>query len=159
MPQARQAMQELIQMFIAVFPGMLIISLMVTIVVAGLWAQFVLLSNKMALRPLPVLNDFDLPPWLLLVLVLLALMSMVFSGPIAYFARNSLMPLALPYFFVGTSLMHLWCAKRKNPRLMLVIYYLLVIGSGWPALLVAILGVFEPWLKLRQRIDPKPNSG
>lgn len=151
-PPTPELVERAVTMTTALMPGMMILSWCCTLLVAALWTQFTLMTNKMALRPLPQLTDFDLPAWLVVLYAIMVLLAVAFEGEIAYFARNTLLPLSLPYFFVGTSLVHLWASRRKNKMMVLFLFYFFVIGIVWPVVLVALAGVLEPWLHLRQRI-------
>lgn len=142
---------------VTLLPGMMILSWIVSIMVSGLWTQFTLLSNGNALRPVPRLDDFELPAWLLPLFAIMILLSSFFNGQIAYFARNTLLPLAVPYFVLGVALFHFWAGQRKNKLLLLILFYLFL-SFGYPIVLVALVGVVEPWLHLRQRIGPKTRS-
>jgi len=142
---------------VALLPGMMILSWIVSILVSALWTQFTLLSNHNALRPVPGLDEFDLPTWLLPLFAIMTLLSFFFEGQVAYFARNTLLPLAIPYFVLGVALFHLWAKPRKSKMLLLVLFYLLL-SLGYPIVFVALAGVLEPWLHLRQRMTGKTKT-
>lgn len=142
---------------VTLLPGMMILSWIVSILVSGLWTQFTLLSNGNALRPVPRLDDFELPAWLLPLFAIMILLSFFFEGQIAYFARNTLLPLVVPYFVLGVALFHFWAGQRKNKLMLLILFYLFL-SFGYPIALVALAGVVEPWLHLRQRIGTRTRS-
>ncbi|MEJ0063587.1 MAG: hypothetical protein WDO70_10440 [Alphaproteobacteria bacterium] len=146
-----------LDMLIAVMPGLTISFWMTGMMVSAMWAQYALTANKMALRPTPCLTDLDLPYALLILLALMGLIGFFFVGPAAYFARNTFLPLSMPYFFVGISLMHLWAGKRSHKYLWLLGFYVLIM-FGWPAIVVAAVGVLEPWLHLRIKINGKTKA-
>ena len=139
---------------VALLPGMMILGWIVSMLTSALWTQFSLLSNKTALRPLPHLDEFDIPGWLLPLFAIMVLLSFFYEGQVSFFARNTLLPLVVPYFILGVSLFHLWAGRRKNKMLFLVLFYLLL-STVYPIVLVALVGVLEPWLHLRQRINGK----
>ncbi|MBP7253588.1 MAG: hypothetical protein KBA75_08905 [Alphaproteobacteria bacterium] len=142
---------------VALLPGMMILSWVVSILVSALWTQFTLLSNNNALRPVPGLDDFDIPTWLLPLFAIMILLSFFFEGQVAFYARNTLLPLTIPYFVLGVALFHLWAGRHKSKMLMLVLFYLFL-STGYPIVFVALAGVLEPWVHLRQRITGKTKS-
>jgi len=142
-------------MLVSILPGVTSLSWITTLLVGALWTQFTLMTNHVALRPIPSMTEADLPAWLLILFAIMALLAMFFDGQVAYFARNTLLPLSLPYFCLGTSLVHLWATQRKHKMLLLFVFYFLVIGIVWPVVFVALAGVLEPWLHLRQRLTKK----
>lgn len=153
-PDLAKMMTAIVVSFI---PGMLIIFWIVSILVGALWTQFTLLSNQNALRPIPRLDDFDLPSWLLPFFAIMILLSFFFEGQVTYFARNTLLPLAVPYFVMGVTLFHIWAGQRKSKMMLLVLFYIFL-SFGYPIVFVALAGVLEPWLHLRQRIIGKTKS-
>lgn len=144
--------KDVVAMIVSILPGMFTASWILVILTNALWAQYALANNKAALRPMPKLTEMELPSWLLVLLALMGLLASFFDGPVAYFAQNTLLPLSLPYFFVGMALMHVWAERRKHKMLWLIAFYVLVGISGWPAVLVTAAGVLEPWLHLRAKI-------
>jgi hypothetical protein len=140
-----------------IMPVMLILPWFSMIIVSALWAQFTLMSNNLQLRPIPHLKDFDLPHWLLLLFAIMVLLAMFFEGQIAFYARNTLLPFSVPYFVLGTSLVHQWASQKKHKTMLLIGYYCLIC-TFYPIIFVALAGVMEPWLHLRQRITGTPKQ-
>lgn len=151
-----QTAERLAHLLITMLPGMLILSWFSIIIVSALWAQITLMSNNLQLRPIPNLNDFDLPHWLLLLFAIMVLLAMFFEGQIAFYALNTLLPFSIPYFVLGTSIVHQWAAQKKHKTMLLIGYYGFIICTFYPVILVALAGVLEPWIHLRQRIIGKP---
>ncbi|MEQ1652916.1 MAG: DUF2232 domain-containing protein, partial [Hyphomicrobium sp.] len=143
----------------ALAPTIFMVSWIIVLAITGIWTQVALTSNKLALRPMPSLMDMDIPMALLVLLAIMGLMAGFFSGPVAYFARSVLVPLSLPYFFVGVGLMHLWARQRKHKHIWLVAFYIFVFFLRWPVILVATIGVLEPWFHLRTRIGARAGAG
>jgi hypothetical protein len=139
---------------VALLPGMIILTWIVSILVGALWTQFTLLSNNNALRPVPRLQDFDLPAWLLPLFAIMILLTFFFEGQVSYFARNTLLPLTIPFLVLGITLFHLWARQRKHKIVLLVLFYMFL-SLGYPIVFVALVGVLEPWVHLRQRINGK----
>lgn len=135
----------------AILPISVLIAWITSLSITGIWSQIALTGNKMALRPMPNITEIELPMSLLVLLAIMVLLASFFDGQIAYFARGVIIPLALPYFLVGIGLMHLWARYRKHKTVWLTAFYFMMFFQ-WPIILVAIGGVLEPWLHLRNKI-------
>ena len=61
------------------------------------------------------------------------------------------MILAVPYFFMGLSVIHALARRLTFPGTFLAAFYLVLIISVWIAVLVACVGAIEHWLGLRHR--------
>ncbi len=134
-------------------PSVLMMIWLPFILINALWTHFVLLSNGHALRPIPKLDEFDLPPALLIFFAIMIVLAVAFEGSVAFFAKNTLLLLAIPYFVLGASLFHLWAGKKRHKILLLVFFYAFLMVPPYVFTgLVAMAGVLEPWLHLRQRI-------
>ena len=119
-----------------------------------MWAQIALTSNKLALRPMPSLVDIDLPMAYLVLLAIMVLLAYFYEGSVAYFARGTLVPMSMPYFMLGLGVIHLWARQSKHKSIWLTLTYFLLMLQ-WPMVLVAALGVVEPWLHIRTKITAK----
>ena len=122
--------------------------------ISGMWAQIALTSNKLALRPMPSLVDIDLPMAYLVLLAIMVLLAYFYEGSVAYFARGTLVPMSMPYFMLGLGVIHLWARQSKHKSIWLTLTYFLLMLQ-WPMVLVAALGVVEPWLHIRTKITAK----
>ena len=60
---------------------------------------------------------------------------------------------ALPFVFLGLSVIHAVSVRWPARVFILVCVYLGLLMAGWPALIVAAIGVLETWLSLRQRFS------
>ncbi len=148
-----EILQQLVFRFASTVPTILVMIWLPFMLVNALWTHFVLLSNRHALRPIPKLDEFDLPPALLIFFAIMIVLALAFEGSIAFFAKNTLLLLAIPYFVLGISLFHLWAGKKRLKTLLLVFFYgFLMVPPYVFTGLVAMAGVLEPWLHLRKRI-------
>jgi len=122
------------------------------LVVNGVIAQGLLARGGNNLRPTPRWSSLTLPNWLSWVLVGTAALALVSDGDIGYLARNAVVILAAPYFFLGLAVVHDLCRRLSIPGLVLVVFYVSLI---WLLMLVgpivAGLGVLEQWAGVRRR--------
>jgi len=61
--------------------------------------------------------------------------------------------LAVPFLFSGLSVVHKLAAFTPLPGALLALVYMVMIFSGWFALIIAGLGVLEQWIGLKDRMD------
>ena len=67
------------------------------------------------------------------------------------FGFNIMLIASIPFFFIGLAVLHSISAAWPGRSLALAGVYLLLIIALWPAAFVAMLGVLELWLRLRDR--------
>ena len=76
-----------------------------------------------------------------------------------YTGRNLAMILAVPYFFLGLTVVHAWAHRVSFTGTALVVFYLMLVIWGWAALIVAGIGVIEQWSGLGRRIAGVDENG
>ncbi len=135
-----------------VFPGVVMVSWVLMLLVNLILAQAVLQRAGRALRPSLRLFDANLSPMLSWSLLGCAAAGLFLPGQIGYLAINLAIVLALPFFFAGLTIVHLAAAQQAAKLPLLVVFYLLMIVLGWPILVVVGLGAAECWVKLRRRL-------
>jgi hypothetical protein len=96
------------------------------------------------------------PPWASLVFMVLIAVSYatgitVPESVTAVVARNAVVLMMLVFFLVGLSVVHTITIARPGRMLILTLFYVLILASGWLALFVAGLGIIEQWVRLRER--------
>jgi len=125
------------------------------IVLGGnLWAARALIARSGRPAPPPVAGEsLELPPrllWLWGGALALGLL----PGDTGYLFRNTAVVLAVPYFCLGLATIHATSRAFPARTLVLAVLYVFVLGMGWPAVLVAVLGLVEQEVGLRQRFAP-----
>lgn len=138
------------------FPAIVICSWMVMVLVNSVLAQGVLQRFKRNLRPWPEAAMITLPAWYTLVTVGAAALALVarLAGldTVGFIARNAALGLLVPFFLVGLAVVHVWARRWPAKMAILAGFYLLLLVSGWVALVaVSGLGFMEQWLHLRRR--------
>jgi len=157
---------KMINNILPLFPGAVGVSWVILTVVNAIIAQGILVRIGRNLRPSPAYAELQLPQWVSWPLVLSA--GAALSGPLlgmedlGYVGRNSAMVTAVPFFFLGLAVIHTLARRVAATTAVLVVVYLVVILSGWAALVVAGVGVTELWVGLRDRtgkLDAGPRPG
>lgn len=141
-----------------VIPGIVAASWMVMAVINAALAQGVLARFKVNWRPSPDLAALDLPMWIPLALAVAAALTL-FGDVGRFFGVNAIVALTVPFCLAGLAVLHAVARRLSNPRIALVVFYVLAGLFGWPLLAATALGLVEPWLGLRRRLAPlKGNS-
>lgn len=133
-----------------VFPGSVAASWMIMTAVNGALAQGLLKRFHGNWRPSPNLAQLDLPIWLSIAFAAAA--AAIVFGPIGRFVGiNALIALAVPFSLAGLAIVHAALRNVSHRGPALVLFYTLAGLFGWPLVVAALLGLFEPWLGLRRR--------
>lgn len=122
----------------------------VMVAVNGMIAQGALASFRRALRPAPPLAELWLPRWPGFAL-LAALAASLLPGDPGMAAQNAAVILAVPFVFLGLAVFHALAARTALRFLFLFVLYVILVLQGWPALVVAAVGLIEHWVGLRGR--------
>jgi hypothetical protein len=103
-------------------------------------------------RPALGLARMQLPRWLVVLFALSLAVGLLAEGDLEFLGWTLSMVFVVPFFFVGMVCIHLLCRGWTPGPFVLIGIYLVLILRGWPALLAAVLGIAEQWIKLRDRI-------
>ena len=134
-----------------VIPGVVASSWMVMAVINAALAQGLLARFKVNWRPSPELAALHLPLWLSAAFALAAAMTAL-GGAARFLGINALIALVVPFTLAGLGVLHAAVRHLAHPAMALVVFYTLAGLFGWPLLVAAIIGLFEPWLGLRRRL-------
>ena len=132
-----------------------------TITLFNLWmAGLIVDASGRALRPWPDLHALELPNAFLLVFAG-ALAASFLPGLPGLLATGLAGALLFAYVLQGLAVIHVYSKSVPARGLLLATIYLGILLLGWVAIIVAILGLAEPLLGLRQRANrgaPPPNN-
>lgn len=139
------------------FLGLTGVSWQLLIAMNGVAAQRLVSRRGRAVRPTPEWSKLTLPDWFAWTLVGAAAISLVTSGDAQYLARNAAKILAVPYFFLGLTVVHALARRSAVKGLLLGVFYVvLVLFTLVAGAIVAGLGMIEQWVGLRERIAAPP---
>jgi hypothetical protein len=148
----------LVAMMTAIFPGVSAAWWLLIAVLNGVLAQAILTRMGKSLRPSPRYSDLTAPDWLSWLVVGAAAMALFGPGELEYMGRNLVMILAVPYFLVGLAVAHSLVARLPSPGMLLAVFYIVVIFSGWAMMAIAGVGLIEQWVGLRRRFAAPGNG-
>ena len=149
---SRQAVAAARDRLAWLLPAMLLTSWQIMVIVNGLLAQGALSRFSLNLRPGAPFRELWLPQWLSFALAA-ALVASFMPGRIGDFGGNAAIVAALPFVFLGLSVIHALSVRWPARTFILVCVYFGLFMAGWPALVIAAIGVLETWLSLRQRFS------
>ncbi|MAF96802.1 MAG: hypothetical protein CMM60_13775 [Rhodospirillaceae bacterium] len=141
------------------FPGAAGVSWLLMIIVNVSLAQGLLVKLGHNLRPSPSYGNLQLPQWMSWPLVGSAALALLGTGEMEYTGRNLAMILAVPYFFLGLTVVHAWAHRVSFTGTALVFFYLMLVIWGWAVLMVAGIGVIEQWTGLSRRMAGVDENG
>lgn len=141
-------------------PGIAAALLFLTLALDGVLGQAIAARLGIARRPSPPWRGMALPAWPLYALGLSCLAGIAASGTLEYIGRNLAIVFAVPFLLQGLAVVHAVAARLPGRTVWLVGFYLLGLVMAWPFVLVAALGLAEPYVGLRARFGggPKENE-
>ena len=143
-----------------ILPGIAAALLFLTLALDGVLGQSIAARLAIARRPSPPWREMTLPAWPLYALGLSCLAGIAASGALEYIGRNLAIVFAVPFLLQGLTVVHAVAARLPGRTVWLVGFYLLGLLMAWPFVLVAALGLAEPYVGLRARLGggPKENE-
>jgi len=143
---------------VGVFPGVVLASWMIMVIINGVIAQALVRRFGTPLRPSPAMSELRVPDWISGAFTAALAAAILAPTPFDFLFSNIAVVLAIPCFFSGLAVVHAF-SKRFEGRLpVLVGFYALVLLTVWPVALLVAIGAADPWFDLRQRVRP-PDSG
>lgn len=128
-------------------PGFFTFSWMLMMLLNASVAQGFLTRIKTNLRPTPSFKNIHLPHSFLITLALSLLLSVIGVGTLELLGRNAALTLTFPFFLTGLGIVHYLFHKTSFAKIGLTLFYCFLFLFLWPALLVACLGMLNPWIK------------
>lgn len=139
------------------FPGTAAVMWIAVIAGNGLLAMAILVRSGRNLRPAPTGRDMVLPDWVSWLMVGAAAMALLGPGDLEYIGRNLVMIMAVPFFVLGTAVVHVLSRRVRARQPLLVMFYMVVFMSVWARVAVVGLGLIEQWVGVRRRFaGPDP---
>ena len=151
-PAGDLAMRGVVRVLALLLPGILVLSWLFMIVVNGALAQGVLVRFRRNIRPAPALSSLALPSWVVIALAGVTGAAVLGRGSLAFLGVNGLVVLILPFFFAGLAVLHAATQRSRLKMALRVAFYVVMLLSGWPVLLLTVVGVADQWLGMRQKL-------
>jgi biotin transporter BioY len=106
---------------------------------------------------MPVYSEIEAPMWPIAAIALGALLSF-FGGDPRFFGINIMLIATIPFFFIGLAVLHSISAAWPGRLFLLMGAYLFLILLVWPAAIIALLGLIEHWVRLRERMHARRSN-
>lgn len=151
------AVDQLITTMAAIFPAVAAASWLLMIVVNGVMAQKFLTASGKNLRPIPAYSEIEVPIWPAAVVIFGGLVA-IFGGNAGFFGINVMLIGTIPFFFIGLAVLHSISAAWPGRLFLLVGAYLFLVLLVWPAAIIALLGLIEHWVRLRERMHARRSN-
>lgn len=149
------AMEALYRPFIAqiviLLPALFTSFLFIFTIINVISAQSILQKFSSHLRPIPSMIHFELPWWPWWALAGVGILAFFSDGILGMVSINLLWVLLNVFIVEGLAIIHSYSTKYEQRNLFLWIFYTLMVVFGWLLLPVLIVGIFEPWLNLKER--------
>lgn len=97
--------------------------------------------------------ELKIPDIFLLILTLSCIGSMLSTELLKIISTTSLIILSLPYVIFSFTTINLISKKIIKNKYFIFIIYSLIILLIWPIFIMVIIGVFEPWIRIRDWIN------
>ncbi len=160
LPALQQGEQELseeqinqtVQFMAGILPGAVsAVWLLIMLINTWLGGKIASVSGRL-IRPWPSLSDIEYPRFVPLGF-LVALLVSLFAGLTSAIGSAFVGAFLLAYLIMGLVVVHVIVRGSRFAPLILVLLYVGIVLVGWLALIVALIGVAEPLLKLRRRMQ------
>lgn len=132
-------------------PGLVAAFWMAVLIAGGVLAQAALEKLNRNLRPWPDFAEMELPGWMAIIAAVTITAAMLLPDPAGTYAVAMTFAASFAFLLQGLALVHAFNRKIRGGTILLVIFYLLVFGQGWPAVLVVLLGAVEQFAGFRRR--------
>ena len=128
-----------------------VLSVLISLLLARWWQAT--LYNPGGFRP--EFLALMLPKWATFSLVFL-LCGVLIGGEIGVLAANLMLPVFMGFIVTGFAIVHAVCGSSPSGRFWVIGVYIALMFIAPMLLLIALLGVFDPWINIRKRLGYKP---
>ncbi len=150
MGMEQNQIQQFNSAFMAVFPGMFLISYITTIWLNILIIRALLKKRGVELKSIENLVRYQAPELMVWAVIGLGASLMVPIPALKILGMNGLIVLMLIYFFQGIAVVSFYFQKRKTPMAFKVFCYSLILLQIYVLILVIGLGFFDNWINFRK---------
>ena len=144
------SLQGAIRTMATVFPGAAATSWLFMVALNCVLAQHLLCITGRNIRPKPSYRAIEVVFWPAEIGAVAAV-AMFFGGFPRFVGLNVLIVALVPFFFIGMAVLHSISAAWPGRPLLLAGVYVSLVLLLWPAAIVALLGIAEYWVRLRDR--------
>ena len=151
-----EALDRLVRFALGPLPGFLGIGFFFLLVANAAIAQAILVRFGWNIRPTPAMSSLALPGWFATAAAIAAIGAM-FPGAAGVAGTSLAMICALGFAFSGLAVVHALVLNSGARGVLLAVAYAAIFLFAPAIVLVLLLGIVEPWTRLRERFaGPAP---
>jgi len=150
-PPSEEQIEQTLQFMRTVLPGG-VAAVWLAIMLANTWlgGKIAQVSGRL-IRPWPTIVDMDYPRFLPMGFLVALAAGVLFAGLTSAMASAFTGAFMLAYLIMGLAVIHAVTRGSNFQVLILVLLYVGILLVGWIAVVIALLGIGEPFLRLRER--------
>jgi len=154
---SEEQINQTVQFMAGILPGAVsAVWLLIMLINTWLGGKIASVSGRL-IRPWPSFSDMEYPRFVAIGF-LAALLVSLFAGLTGAIGSAFVGAFMLAYLIMGLVVIHVIVRGSSFAPLILVLLYVGIVLVGWLALIVALIGVAEPLLKLRRRMQQPPDK-
>ncbi|MBP6985157.1 MAG: DUF2232 domain-containing protein [Alphaproteobacteria bacterium] len=149
---------QLVLKLVNFLPGIITLNDFFLVLLNTIFAQRILVRQKENIRPQGTVIPLHLPDyfiWVAAGFAGLVAVTLTFNTGGAY-STNLLIVISAAYFIVGLSLVHEINKLYNLNTISLVVFYVVMVLFVWLTVVVALMGLLEPWLRTYWKSVRKP---
>lgn len=143
---------------LARLPALIAVSWLAMLAANAMLAQAVLTRFDRQIRPTPSMAEITLPPWFSVLALVLGVGALALGGWAGFVLSNLLLVQSIALVFAGLAVLHTASFRWRNRLIYLVAFYFTALVFEWPFVMAALVGIAEPWARLRMRLSG-PRTG
>jgi len=144
------AMEKIEYVLIRILPAIVIVSTLFITWTSLLLVKPVFKAGDLVAPDFGHLNHWKAPDYLVWVVIVCGLMLILPEKTIKIAGLNGLLVMMIIYFFEGIAIVSFYFEKKKFPRLLKIILYILIALQQIALLIVIGLGFFDVWFNFRK---------
>lgn len=146
--EARPAVKAVFDNVLPILPFSTGLSIMARIIISALVANWLANRFSKSIRTDIKYINLEIPRWNLILVAIIGLISLIANTDISYLTKNAGFIMLIPLFFMGLNVIHQNVEKTKSPKVILIIFYVILTFSGYMAILfLSGLGIIDYFLK------------
>lgn len=142
--------QQINTVFMAILPGLFMVSYIATIWLNILIIRSMLTKRGLVLKGIAHLNRYRAPEPLVWVVIGFGLALMAPVSSLKIISINCLFVLMLVYFFQGIAVVSFFFEKKQTPMVLKIFCYSLIAVQLYVTIMVIGLGFFDNWINFRK---------
>jgi hypothetical protein len=138
---------------VPLFPTIVFSSWLLMMIISTSVAQTILIKAKLNLRPAFQYSKIKAPNWIYWAFTISGIFILIGPNDFEYVSRNLTTIFLIPFLFIGLGVIHTIARTFRSPTIVLIPLYFFIVVLSWPTIVAVVIGFFERWTNLRQKIE------